>query len=269
MLKLTVDGAWWKWIAVVVGMLVSTGAGAMSYLKTAQHTVTESVRDAVPIGFELERVAQLTRELIPDIQASQKVAAQLETEVEYLQKEVKTISDQQDAARSQMEKLRAALEQTCETGILFGGKSFTKTQIEEDLERRLERYEQGAIQLQSREKLLATRRQTLGTAIDKIAQYRRSHDVLIERCEGLKAELRLAELASDAHQIDFDHSKVAAAKSLADEVEKKIRTIQRLVDRQSAHEEIPVDSDADKPIAAKFDEYFETSFARSNKSQSE
>ena len=54
---------------VAVGMVASTrGAGtAWSYLRTAQHTVVESLRDAVPILFELERVAQLTRELIPEI----------------------------------------------------------------------------------------------------------------------------------------------------------------------------------------------------------
>ena len=73
------------------GMMVSTlGVGtAWSYLRTAQHSVTQSLRDAVPISFELERVAQLTRELIPEIQASQKVAAQLEVEVEYLEHERK------------------------------------------------------------------------------------------------------------------------------------------------------------------------------------
>ena len=164
MVKVTLERPW-AWL-VAVGMVASTlGAGtAWSYLRTAQHTVVESLRDAVPILFELERVAQLTRELIPEIQTSQKVAAQLEVEVEFLEREIKTMSDPQEEAKSQMQKLRAALGQSSESPSTerhsFGDRTFSRAEIEQDLSRRLERYENAAVQLQAREKLLATRRQT-------------------------------------------------------------------------------------------------------------
>ena len=154
-----------------VGLLISTvGAGKVwSYLRTAQHAVGESVRDAVPITFELQRLGQLTRDLIPEIQAN--------------------------------------------------------------------------------------RQQTLAAAVDKIRQYQRQHDVLVEKTEGLQGELKLAELAADAHQVDFDQSKLRQAKELAQEVEKRIRTVQKLVDGQAIAGEIPVEADS-RPVTERFDSYF-------------
>ena len=259
MMKVTLERPW-AWL-VGAGMVALTlGAGtAWSYLRTAQHSVAKSLRDAVPVAFELERVAQLTRELIPEIQASQKVAAQLEVEVEYLEREIKTMSDSQDEAKSQMRKLRAALEPTGEARSgdrhTFGDRTFSRADIEQDLSRRLERYENAAVQLQAREKLLATRRQTFAAAVEKIRQYQRNHDALVEKTEALRGELKLAELAADAHQIDFDHSKLQAAKTLAEEVEKRIRTVQKLVEGQAVGGDIPVDADS-RPVSRRFDDYF-------------
>ena len=88
----------------------------------------------------------------------------MEVEVEYLECEIQTMSDSQEEAKSQMQKLRAALGQSSESPATerhtFGDRTFSRAEIEQDLSRRLERYENAAVQLQAREKLLATRRQT-------------------------------------------------------------------------------------------------------------
>lgn len=130
-----------KWL-VGTALLVSTvGAGTVwSFFRTAEHAVRERVRDAIPVTFELQRLEQLTRDLIPEIQSNQKVAAQLDVEVEYLQREVEAIGKSQVNARSQMEKLRRALDSPSGTHE-FGGRPFSKAEIELDLNRRLERFE--------------------------------------------------------------------------------------------------------------------------------
>ena len=127
-----------NWFLAGVAVVVSSvGVGtAWSYVRTAHHAVRERVRDAVPVAFELQRLDQLTRDLIPDIQANQKVAAQLEVEIEYLQREVEAIGKSQTDARSQMEKLRAALDSPSGQRE-FGGRSFSNAEIELDLNRRL------------------------------------------------------------------------------------------------------------------------------------
>ena len=224
------------------------------FVRTAQHAVRESVRDAVPLTFELQRLEQLTRDLIPEIQSNQKVAAQLDVEVEYLQREVEAIGKSQVDARSQMEKLRTALDSSNGKHD-FGGRPFSKAEIELDLNRRLERFENDAIQKQAKEKLLEARRRTLSAATEKIQQYQRQHAMLVEKAESLQGELKLVELASNAQDIAFDGSKLKQAKELSEQVEKRIRTVQKLVDGQVVPNEIPVDADA-RPVTERFDTYF-------------
>ena len=243
------------WVVAATLMVSTVGAGTVwSFVRTAQHAVGESVRDAVPLTFELQRLEQLTRDLIPEIQSNQKVAAQLDVEVEYLQREVEAIGQTQLESRSQMEKLRAALDSSAGKHE-FGGRTFTKAEIETDLNRRLERFESDAVQKQAKEKLLEARRRTLSAATEKIQQYQRQHDMLVVKAESLEGELKLVELASNAHDIAFDGSKLKQAKELAQQVEKKIRTVQKLVDGQAVPNEIPVDADA-RPASERFDSYF-------------
>ena len=153
-----------------------------------------------------------------------------------------------------MEKLRTALDSSNGKHD-FGGRPFSKAEIELDLNRRLERFENDAIQKQAKEKLLEARRRTLSAATEKIQQYQRQHAMLVEKAESLQGELKLVELASNAQDIAFDGSKLKQAKELSEQVEKRIRTVQKLVDGQVVPNEIPVDADA-RPVTERFDTYF-------------
>jgi len=241
---------------VGTALLVSTvGVGTVwSFVRTAQHAVRESVRDAVPLTFELQRLEQLTRDMIPEIQANQKVAAQLDVEVEYLEREVAAIGQSQNDARSQMEKLRAALDSP-NGKQEFGGRTFSKAEIELDLNRRLERFENDAVQKQAKEKLLEARRRTLAAATDKIQRHQQQHATIVAKAESLQGDLKLIELAGNAADISFDGSKLKQAKELSQQVEKRIRTVQKLVDGQAVPNEIPVDADT-RPVSERFDSYF-------------
>ena len=67
-----------RWCVAALGTLLvsSVGAGTLwSYFRTVHAEIGRQVRDAVPIGFELKRLEQMTADLIPEIQANQKVAA--------------------------------------------------------------------------------------------------------------------------------------------------------------------------------------------------
>jgi len=245
------------WIVMVTGLLVSSvGVGTVwSYLRTAHSELGEKIRDTVPIAFELKRLEQMTGDLIPEIRANQKVAAQLDVECEYLDREIRTIGDSQEQAKAEMKKLRQALVEDRES-YEFGGRKFTAQEVKQDLERRLERFDNAAVQLAAKQRLLADRRRTLAAATQKIQQYQQQHNLLVEKAESLAAELKLVELAQETGNFQFNHSKLSQAKDLAQQVEKRIRTVQKLVEghRQLAGE-IPVEADA-RPVTERFDEYF-------------
>lgn len=226
-----------------------------SYLRTARAVVGQSIRDTVPIEFELKRLQQMTDDLIPEIRTNQKVAAQLEVEVEYLERELQTARQSQAEAKAQMAKLRKALDEPGNT-FAFGGKRFTRPEVEQDLTRRLKHYDNAVAQLAAKERILTSRRQTLAAATEKIRQFQQQRDLLAQKAESLQAELKLVELGQAAGNFQFDHSKLGEAKELAQQVEKRIRTLQKLMDNdRHLAGEIPVEAE-NRPAQEQFDEYF-------------
>jgi hypothetical protein len=116
--------------------------------------------------------------------------------------------------------------------------------VEEDLERRLARYDDRRIQLDAKQRILDSRRKTLQTATDKIQACRYQHDLLVDKAQSLQAELKLVELAQASRNFQFDHSKLQRSKDLALELEKRIRTLNKLVEgQQPLADEIPVAAD--------------------------
>lgn len=247
---------WWIAAAVVAVVVSSLGvATTWSYLKTVWRGVGETIRDATPIAFELERLDGMIRDLEPEIRRNQQVVAQLEVECEYLDREVAVMQGEQEEVVSQMRKLREALGEQ-KPQYQFAGQSYSRQQVERDLDRRLDQYQERKAQLAAKEHPLEQRRRTLEAATAKVAEYRRQYEQLVAKAETLQAELKLAEAAQTAGRLEFDSSKLAQTKQLAQDVEKRIRVLQRLVDaqRQPAGE-IPLDADT-RPVTERFDELF-------------
>jgi myosin heavy subunit len=230
-------------------------ATSWSYVKTLWRGVGETIRDATPIAFDLQRLDGMIRDLEPEIRRNQQVVAQLEVEVEYLEREVATMKAEQGAALAQMRNLREALRGS-ESQFVFAGKTYSRDDVERDLQRRLDQYEQRNSQLEAKDQLLEQRRRTLAAAESKVFEYRRQYEQLVAKGEGLQAELKLAEAAQAAGSFEFDRSKLEQSKQLAKDVEKRIRVLQRLVDsqRQPAGE-IPVETDT-RPAAQRYDDLF-------------
>jgi len=245
-------------VAAGVFLVTSMGVGTVwSYFRTAHCELGKAIRDIVPISFELNHLEQAIQDLIPEIRANQKVAAQIDVEAEFLAKEIQATEDSLAKAKAQMRKLREALDEDREV-YEFGGRKFTRPEVEQDLAQRLERYDSTEVQMAAKRKILHDRRQTLAAATNKIRQYRQQHELLVEKAESLKGELKLVELAQEPGTCEFNATKFGQAKELAERVEKRIRMVQKLVDsqRQALSGEIPVEADA-RPVAQRFDEYFQ------------
>lgn len=246
-------------LRMVVGILTvvsSVGFGTVwSYVRTGHAELGRRIRDAVPIAFDLKRLEQMTEDMIPELRANQKVAAQLDVELEYFKRQIAEMERSQADSKSQMQRLRASLADK-QASHVFAGRTFTRQEIEADLERRLQQYDNTAGQLEAKKRIEEDRKRTLAAATDKVRQYQQQRELLVERAESLRAELQLAELSQEAGNSEFSQSKLAQTKELAEAVEKRIRTLQKLAEAQRpAAGEIPVEADG-RPIADRFDAYF-------------
>lgn len=248
---------WWIGGGILALVVSSLGlATSWSYIKTAWLGIGGTIRDATPIAFDLQRLDVMIKDLEPEIRQNQKVAAQLEVEIEYQEKEVAKLKEEQEKALAEMRKLREALGEG-KSEFQFAGRKYTRPDVEQDLKRRLDVYQERQTQLNAQDQLLANRRQTLEATQKKINEYRRQYDQLVANAQALQAELKLLEAAQATGSVSVDGSKLAEAKKLAQDIEKRIRVSQRMLDtdRKPLEGEIPVNVD-ERPVTERFDEMF-------------
>ncbi|MCS7239071.1 MAG: hypothetical protein NZ899_12500 [Thermoguttaceae bacterium] len=247
----------WAIAAGVLAVVVtSLGIGtSWSYLKTAWRSVGESIRDATPISFELKRLDGMIQDLQPEIRRIQQVVARLEVELEYLEKEVAQLQEEQEKLVAQMRTLRQELGSGKEE-FVFAGQSYSRAEVERDLARRLDLYQEKQVVLAAKQELLEQKRRTLENARLKLAEYRRAYDRLLVQSQSLKAKLQRVEAQAAAGEPQVDTSKLAEAQELAKQIEVRLRTIQRILTAPEVNTgEIPLES-TPRSAVERFDELF-------------
>jgi len=245
---------WWAAGGALAVIVTSLGIGTTwSYLKTAWRSVGQTIRDATPLTFELERLDTMLSEIQPQLRQSVQVVAQLEVEVEDLQKEIAKLKEEQQELFAQMTKLREHLA-TNNSEFQFAGQKYTRAEVERDLNRRLDIYEERQAVLAAKEQLLEQKKKHLEAAKAKVAEYRRTYDQLVVKSESLRAQLKSLESEAALGKIDLDNNKLSQARQLAQEIERKVRVYQRTLESERFPPgEIPVDVTS-KSAVERFDE---------------
>jgi chromosome segregation ATPase len=112
----------------------------------------------------------------------------------------------------------------------YGGKTFSRAETATDLGNRLNAYERRETEIAEKEKQvqsLATFRDEANGAIDELVV---RHSKLVAHCDTLKARLVVAQSESLAMPDDEVAGSIAAAESLAQEIEVKIAGLRSAVD---------------------------------------
>ncbi len=176
-------------VFLVVGGLLF-GKDLLSYVRSTTKLAQDTVKDSVPVEFELRRAQDLLEEILPEIHANIRMIAQEEVELVNLKKEieesVKAVSQQKD----RVAKLRDALGQEQET-YRFGGKTFTRQEVTDDLAIQFENLKEAQLVLDSKEKLLEAREKSLKAAMALLEKTKSQKRILAAKIEGLESKHRL------------------------------------------------------------------------------
>src|SRR5262245_20016933 len=120
--------------ALLVGLLFGR-----SHLATAFGICRQTIKDNVPVDFELKRAREMIRGLIPEIEKNMHLIAREETEVAKLERQV--TKDEQRLAKDRDDILR--LKSDLDNGsqvFVYVGKSYSAKQVREDLTRRFDQF---------------------------------------------------------------------------------------------------------------------------------
>lgn len=247
--------SWKLWTAVgAMGLAISSiGVGTFwSYVRTAWHKTGQTLRENVPLDFEIDRLSTLIRDAENELRQNEQAIARLEVEVDYLQKDVNQMEADLNRQKAEMAKLRDVLMDEERQTFEFGGKTYTRKEVENDLKRRLNRFQSTQKMLAAKKEALEKRRQALDDAKSAIENVRLHIDRLAQKRDELKEQKRLEDMYPNT-RVTVDSSKLQEAARLADEIEKDLRTRQKIRENTSDGGFIPVEED-NRPVLERVEE---------------
>src|SRR6266404_1830617 len=122
-------------IGLVVLALFFFGRDAASYFGTTIGRIKDSVKQSVPISFEIDRARKMVKDLVPDIQRNMHVIAQEEVEVDRLQHQI--VDGQQKLEKDKKDLLRLKNDaESAQESFKYGGRVYTVAQVKSDLSNR-------------------------------------------------------------------------------------------------------------------------------------
>jgi chromosome segregation ATPase len=231
------------------------GRSAASYLSTACGWVKESVKNSVPLDFEIDRARRMVKDLVPDIRKNMHVIAKEEVEIERLQQQIKDAEARQDKDRTELTRLKNDAS-TGNATFKYSGRTYTIQQVKADLTNRFERCKTGDATLASLHEIYDARVKSLEAARQKLEGMLAARRKLEADVENLEARLKMVEVAQTASEHNFDDSQLGRVKELIVDLRTRLDVSERMVNVEgSLHDEIPVSEPTPTNILEQVTEY--------------
>ncbi len=204
------------------------GRDAFSYLATTAGWMSRSVRESVPVKFELERARKMIASLEPEIGRHKRDIAREELELRRIEEQISTSQEDLADTWRDIQRLRDDLSRG-DSNFVYSGRSYTARQVETDLTNRFERYQTREATVANLEKILQARQRGLRAAQDKLQAMIAAKRQLEVQVENLEARLKMVEVAKTASELRIDDSQLSRTRELLTDLEARIEVDARLV----------------------------------------
>jgi len=244
-------------LAVFIGGFLLFGSDLTSMLKTSAKSIRASAKQSVPVEFELDRAKDQINDILPDLQSQVQMIAEEEVAISRLEKEVS--HDQQ-----RVEKLERSLSvlrkkaRTQQVSWQVGEATLDRKQLAQHLQSRFTHLKQAKLSTDSKERLLAKRRQGLAAAVTLLEEMRLRQSELELKVESLAAQHRLIKASEIESGRLIDDSQLSHADQLLGQIEDRLDVAERMMIYERGTMEMPVEEDTADPesVLAEIDQYF-------------
>ncbi|HUY36778.1 MAG TPA: hypothetical protein VMV69_28855 [Pirellulales bacterium] len=238
--------------------LVLFGREAASYVGTTVGWCKDSVKNSVPISFEIERARRMVKDLVPDIRKNMHMIAKEEVEVDRLAKQIGESESRLGKDRDEVMRLKTDLS-TDKQVFQYAGRSYSAGQVKIDLANRFERFKTHDATLASLKEMQAARQRSLEAARQKLEGMLATKRQLEVDVEHLEARLKMVEAAQTTSDYKFDDSQLSRAKELVTDLRTRLEVAEKMVNAEGTfRDEIPLDQPAPENIVEQVSEYFQT-----------
>lgn len=241
------------------GMLLGTlcfGRDAASYVGTSFGWVKDTVKNAVPLDFEIDRARTLLKNLVPEIRTNMHLIAREEVEAQRLNQQIADLEARLDKERAEILRLKNDLA-SGEEKFRYAGRTYTVPQVKADLCNRFERFKTNEATAASLREMHAARLRSLDGARHKLENMLAVKRQLEVDTEQLEARLKMVEAAQTTSTYNFDDSQLSRAKELITDLKTRLDVAERLVGAETKfNDQIPLDAPARDNIVDEIGEYF-------------
>lgn len=242
--------------ALLVGILFF-GRDAASYVSTSVGYLKDSVRESVPVEFQIERARRMIKDLTPEVRKNMHIIAKEEVEVARLEERISGAEARLAKDKEELVRLKTDLAKDKEV-YKYGGRAYTAEQVKTDLARRFQRFKTNEATLQSLRQLHVARQTSVEAARRKLEGMLAARRQLQVDVEQLEAQRQMVAAAQTTSDYCFDDSKLGRVKELITDLRTRLDTEMKLVDaEQQFQEEIPLDEPAPANIVEQVSEYFQ------------
>jgi hypothetical protein len=217
---------------VLVGLLF--GREGFSHVKTSLGWVRQSVRDSVPVEFEISRARQMIKDLDPEIHRNMHLIAKEEVEVKHLRDQLSDAEKQLVKNRSDIERLTYDLKKG-DKHFVYCGKSYTSKQVENDLTRRFDQYKVKEATLGKLQQVLAARDRGLEAGREKLKAMQAAKTQLEVDVANLEARQEMVKVAQTTSEFNFDDSRLSRTKQLVKDIGCRIDVAEKLVHAETTY----------------------------------
>jgi predicted nucleic acid-binding Zn-ribbon protein len=245
--------------ALVLLLGLFFGRDAMSYTKTSLGWVQQSVREAVPVEFEINRANQMIRDLDPEIHRNMHLIAKEEVDVKGLRDQLAEGEKQLAKNKSDIEKLTVDLQQGGSM-FVYCGKNYTAKQVELDLTRRFDQFKVKEATLGKLRQILAARENGLVAGREKLKAMQAAKSKLEIDVANLEARLEMVKVAQSTSEFNFDDSQLSRTKDLVKDISARIDVAEKLVNAETTYPgQIDLEEEPASDITEQITKYFEQS----------
>ena len=183
----------WSIAGTAVAVLIF-GRTLHSYVRTATGWVSDSVKQSVPIEFEIERARGMVKDILPEIRKNMQIIAKEEVEVDQLNQKIDQLDKKQEKDRTDLMSLKEQVN-SGKDSFKFAGRHYTVEQVKCDLANRFERYKTSDATLVSMRDMESAREKSLNAAREKLDAMLAQKRQLEVDVENLEARLKMVEVA--------------------------------------------------------------------------
>jgi chromosome segregation ATPase len=249
-----------KALITVVGlgltMVVLFGRDAASYVGTTYQRLTSSVKECVPVEFQIDRARAMVQDLEPEIRRSMHVIAKEEVALEQLNAQIGGSEQKVEKDKSEILRLQADLGQNKDV-YHYASRSYSPEQVKQDLSRRFSRFKVTDETLANLKNMRDARERNLDAAQQKLASMINARRKLEVDVQNLEAKRKLVEVAQASSDYVFDDSQLARAKELINDIRTQLDVSAKLANADvNVEVEIPLDDASPSDITDQVAEYF-------------